>query len=102
MEPILDVGRHSPVIRLLYTALALGVSWNAVRPGVWQREAAMARDGPLSVVRAVVIRLDPSRVRFRLSSAAGDDGVRGAWTVDSLPANGLVAFNAGQFSGGMP
>jgi hypothetical protein len=102
MEHLHDVGGHPTVIRLLPTVLVLTVSWNPVRPGVWQREVAMARDGPLSVVRAVVVRLDPSRVHFALSSVRGDYGLRGRWTIDSLPANGMVAFNAGQFAGLAP
>ena len=82
--------------------LALGVLWNAVRPGVWQGEHQMAKEGPLAVVRAVVVRLDPSQLRFSLDTATRDFGLRGAWTIDSLPVNALLAFNAGQFTGGSP
>ena len=62
----------------------------------------MASEGPLAVVRVVAVRLDPAQVRFRLDTATRDYGLRGAWTIDSLPANGLVGFNAGQFTGGTP
>ena len=82
--------------------VALGVLWHAVRPGVWQAELAMAEDGPLAMVRAVAFRLDPSRLRFELGRATRDHGLRGAWTIDSIPASAVVAFNAGQFSGGFP
>lgn len=84
------------------TLLALGVLWHAVRPGVWQAEVDMASEGPLSVVRAVAIRLDPTYLRFNLDRANRDEGVRGAWTIDRIPADAVVAFNAGQFTGGWP
>jgi hypothetical protein len=69
---------------------------------VWQRELPMAREGPLAVVRAVVVRLDPAQVRFRLDTASRDFGLHGAWTIDSMPTDAAMAFNAGQFTGGIP
>lgn len=80
----------------------LGVLWNAVAPGVWKREEMMAKEGPLSVVRAVVVRIDPARVQFSLDTATRDFGLRGAWTVDSLRRDAVVGVNAGQFIGGSP
>jgi exopolysaccharide biosynthesis protein len=65
-------------------------------------EAPMAGRGPLAQVRAVALELDPRRVRFELQVALREQGMRGAWTVDSLPADGVAAFNAGQFSGPAP
>jgi exopolysaccharide biosynthesis protein len=62
----------------------------------------MASAGPLSPVRAIAIRLDPAKVRFTLDRASRDYGMVGAWTVDRIPEAGVVAFNAGQFSGGAP
>lgn len=82
--------------------VTVGHPWNPVRPGVWQREQPMATDGPLAVVHAVVIRLDPALLRFSLDTATRDYGLRGAWTIDALPRDALVAFNAGQFIGGIP
>jgi exopolysaccharide biosynthesis protein len=87
---------------LLRAALALGVLWSAVRPGVWQSEIPLASRGPLSAVRAVAIRLDPAQLDFALDRVTRDDGLRGGWTVDALPATAVVAFNAGQFTGGFP
>ena len=78
--------------------LTLGVLWHGVRPGVWQAEMPMASDGPLSVVRAIAIRLDPTRLRFDL--ATHEDGQR--WTIDRMPPASVVAFNAGQFRGPWP
>jgi len=87
---------------VLRSFLALGVLWHAVRPGVWQREIAMTNRGPLSHVKAIVVRLDPAQVRFALDSATHDYGLRGAWTIDAIPGDAAVAFNAGQFVGGIP
>ncbi len=83
-------------------AVALSAAWQMVAPGVWQAEAPMASAGPLAPVRAIAIRLDPSKVRFTLDHASRDYGMVGTWTVDRMPEAGVVAFNAGQFSGGMP
>ncbi len=81
---------------------ALTTPCQQVSPGVSQREMRMAPDGPLAPVRAVVVRLDPSRVRFTLDYSARDYGVIGTWTVDRMPPPAVVAVNAGQFSGGAP
>ena len=53
----------------------------------------MAPNGPLSVVQAIAIRIDPAVVRFRLDTATRDFGMRGAWSIDRMPADALVALN---------
>ena len=78
-----------------------GILGHPVGPGVWQNELRMAGRGPLSVVRVQVIRIDPARVSFMLDTATRDMGTRADWTIDQLPANGLLAFNGGQFIGGV-
>lgn len=82
--------------------LALDIVWRAVLPGVWQSEFPMAGRGPLSAVRAILIRMDPRQLTFQLDRATTDYGLRAAWTIDSVPDDGVVAFNAGQFIGGIP
>ena len=82
--------------------LLLGVVWHSVRPGVWQSEFPMAQSGPLAVVRVTVIRMDPRQITFQLKRATRDYGLGAAWTIDSIPDDGVVAFNAGQFLGGIP
>ena len=89
-------------IALAQLALVLDALWQPVQPGVWHREMQMARTGPLSVVRAIAIRIDPTLVRFALDTATRDVGTRGGWTINRIPAEGLVAFNTGQFAGGTP
>ena len=83
-------------------ALVLGGLWEPVHRGVWTREVQMASRGPLSVVRAIAIRIDPTAVRFTLDTATRDERTRGAWTVDRMPDNALVALNTGQFIGASP
>jgi uncharacterized protein YigE (DUF2233 family) len=90
------------MIAWLPLAVASSLLWQAVAPGVWQASAPMARKGPLAPVRATVLKLDPAQVRFELQRVTREHGLRGAWTVDSLPANGLAAWNAGQFTGPAP
>jgi exopolysaccharide biosynthesis protein len=82
--------------------LAHGAAWHAVRPGVWLREQSMAERGPLSSVKAIVVRLDPASVQFGLDSATRDFGLKAAWTIDATPASAILAVNAGQFIGGIP
>ena len=81
---------------------AAQVLWQSVAPGVWRAEVPMAKGGPLATVRATMLRLDPARVRFELHTATRDHGMRGAWTVDSLPPDALAGFNAGQFTTAEP
>jgi len=83
-------------------AAAAHLLWQAIAPGVWRAETPMARSGALAPVRATMLRMDPAQVRFELRTATRDLGLRGAWTVDSLPPQALAAFNAGQFETGQP
>ena len=83
-------------------ALVLGGLWEPVHRGVWTRESQMEQRGPLSVVRAIAIRIDPRVVRFAVDTATRDERTRGAWTIDRMPATALLALNTGQFSGAAP
>jgi len=81
---------------------AAGIAWQAVAPGVWRAERPMAGRGALASVRATMLRLDPTQLGFELRTATREHGLRGAWTVDSLPAGALAACNAGQFQAARP
>lgn len=84
-------------MRLVAVAVLLGVAeWLPVRPGVWYRETRMAATGPLAVVSAVAVRIDPRSASFSLDSPAGNP----TWTIDDIGDAGVVAFNAGQFRAG--
>lgn len=90
------------MMSILPLAAAVGLLWQAVAPGARQASTPMAKRGPLATVRATMLRLDPDQVRFELQRATRDSGLRGAWTVDSLPPDGIAAWNAGQFTGPAP
>lgn len=91
------------MMKLLLAALAsLGLSWQPVRGGVWISESNMARSGPLSVVRAIAVRVSPSSNRLSLVAPRAEDGTRTIWTIDSIPEDAVVALNTGQFSFGFP
>ena len=82
--------------------VALSVAWKAVCPGVSLAELPMAERGALSPVQAVAVRIDPARVTFALDRRSRDYGLSPDWSVERLPPAGVVAFNAGQFTGGYP
>lgn len=81
---------------------ALSVNWLGLCAGVSQAEIALAARGPLSSVRAVVVRVDPSRVTVTLDRRSRDSGLSADWSVERMPLEAVVAFNAGQFTGGFP
>lgn len=85
-----------------HPALVRSLAWRPAAPGVEWAEARLAGRGEAWRLRLVIVRLDPSRVRLRLVEATRAAGMLGAWTVDSLPADALVGFNAGQFRDGTP
>ena len=89
-------GRIAVTVISVTAIVSLGVS------GVTRQEFRMAKKGPLSHVRAIVITLDPSSLRFRLDLARADQHLRPTWTIDSIPQNAVAAVNAGQFIGGFP
>jgi hypothetical protein len=90
------------ILLVAQLAASLAAPWQPVQPGVWHREMQMSKRGPLSVVRVIAVKVDPARVRFALDTATREYGTRGAWTVERVPADGLLAVNTGQFIGGVP
>lgn len=82
--------------------MSVVVIWGVAASGVSHRELRMASTGPLAPVRAIVVRLNPSSLRFGLQIARRNQRLNPAWTVDSIPQNAVVAVNAGQFLGGFP
>ena len=82
--------------------ISLGAIWNPVAPGLWLREERIATHGPNAPVRAIIVRIDPSRYRFRLDLARTNTGIEPRWAVDSIPDDAMVAVNTGQFIGGFP
>jgi hypothetical protein len=91
------------MMKLLLAALvSLGFSWHPVRSGVWISESIMRHSGPLSVVRAVAVRVTLSSHQLSLAAPMAEDGARTIWTIDSIPDDAVIALNTGQFSFGFP
>jgi hypothetical protein len=81
---------------------ARALRWREVHPGMEWAELEIAGSGTAWRLDVVVVRVDPGRVRLELEAAVRDGGTRGAWSIDSVPADALLALNAGQFTGGEP
>jgi len=91
------------MIKLLVAALSsIGILWHPVRAGVSISEKDMSARGALSKVRAVMVRVNQTSHRFSLVLPTNEEGTNSIWTIDSIPDDGVVAFNAGQFSSGIP
>lgn len=82
--------------------VAGAVEWRAVAEGVELGELRLSGSGEAWRVRVILVRIDPRLVRFQLDSGFENGILRAAWTIDGSPAEALVAFNAGQFTGSMP
>jgi exopolysaccharide biosynthesis protein len=82
--------------------LALGLSVPPDYAGVSWSESRMAANGPLAAVKAIVAVIDPTRLQLQLEVGAADYGMRATWTTARMPPDAVVAFNAGQFIGGIP
>ena len=83
-------------------ALAGAVEWRDVGPGVRWGELLLSGEGEAWRVRAILVELEPSRVRIEMRMAQRRDGGPLRWTVDSAPPEALVALNAGQFTSSGP
>ena len=84
--------------------LATVVQWRAAAPGVDWAELRLGGSGEAWRIRAVLVRIDPARVRMRLAMSASraSRGADDRWTIEDAPASAIVAFNAGQFTGESP
>ena len=82
--------------------VANAVDWQRARDGVEWGELRLAGSGEARRLRAVVVRIDPRRVRLRLDTAFTRGGERAAWTVDNARSDAVVAVNVGQFIRTLP
>jgi hypothetical protein len=83
-------------------ALTSSITWRSVRPGLERTEFLFARSGLLARVHVIALRIDPCRIRLSAMERLRDDGLRNAWTIDSIPADAVVALNGGQFKATTP
>lgn len=96
---------------LLRAALLLGVAgsavpapvrWAPVAPGVERVAFPMGRSGIHAAIEVIALRVEPCRLTLSLDERTRFEGLRGAWTVDSMAPEAVLAFNAGQFREGSP
>ena len=86
------------------SALVAALRWKAARAGITYSELPIRGDGEAWRTRAIIVRIDPSRVRFALDTAfrtrRESDGaaIRSPrWRLEDVASNALLAVNAGQF-----
>jgi hypothetical protein len=82
--------------------VARAVEWRSASEGVEVGELRLSGSGEAWRVRVILVRVDPTLVRFELDSGFENGLLRAAWTIDRAPASAVVALNAGQFSGSLP
>jgi len=85
-----------------HDAVADAIDWRSAHDGVEWGELRLAGSGEARRLRAIVVRIDPSRVRLRLDTAFTRGGERAAWTVDEARPDAIVAVNVGQFIRTLP
>jgi exopolysaccharide biosynthesis protein len=91
-EDVLDPRADESIRRTL--------EWQTAQPGVGWAELEVAGSGEAWRTRVILLRVDPSQVRLTLANGASPGGYEGTWTVASAPPEAVMAFNAGQFTGG--
>ena len=90
----------APGPRLPPSPPATEVAWRDAGAGLARAQFDVAGAGEGWRTRIVAVRIDPSRVRFRLRARLS--GVDPAWSVDRAPTGAVLAVNAGQFNGITP
>lgn len=83
-------------------AVAGAVTWRAVAPGVRWGQLQLSGDAEAWRIRAILVQLDPRQVRIETRSLRREDGRPLRWSVDSAPAEAIVALNTGQFTSSGP
>jgi len=82
--------------------VAASVVWHPAAAGVDWTELAIGGSGEAWRLQVVLARFDPARLRIELVSASRDGGTVADWSLDRTPPGAVLAFNAGQFTGGLP
>lgn len=85
--------------------LLRAITWRAGRDGITWAELPLRGDGEAWRTRAIVVRLDPQRVRFALDTAFtvrydrnGAPMRSAAWRSSNVRRRAILAVNAGQFN----
>jgi uncharacterized protein YigE (DUF2233 family) len=81
--------------------VAGAVSWTPVAPGIEEGRLRLSGPGEAWRVGVVLLRIDPTRVTWRLKWGMAD-AVRKSWTIAAADSMATVALNAGMFTGSGP
>jgi uncharacterized protein YigE (DUF2233 family) len=93
---------------LLGVAASTGVAaiaplaWTPVAPGVERVAFPLGQRGMLASVEVIALRVAPCHATLSLEARTRFEGLRGAWTIDSMGPEAILAFNGGQFRDGTP
>jgi len=86
----------------LLLTLTADTTWHSVRPGLERTEFPFAATGLAARIHVIALRITPCQIHLSLMERLKDSGLRNGWTVDSIPASAVVAFNGGQFKATTP
>lgn len=87
--------------RTPHPAVLAALQWRpSTAEGVTWAELSLEADGEARFTRVVIVRIEPTRVRFDLVQRTR--GGIADWSLDEAPADAVVALNAGQFTGALP
>ncbi|HET8633794.1 MAG TPA: phosphodiester glycosidase family protein [Gemmatimonadales bacterium] len=73
------------------------VQWEDSAGGIALGSLRLAASGEAWRTRAIIVRVDPSRIRFTLARSGTRLGAPFTWTIDSAPPSAMLALNAGEF-----
>lgn len=73
------------------------LAWRAAGPGLEWAETRLRAGSWRLPIRAILLRIDARRFHIGLDFTTRENGMTGAWNVDSVSATADVALNAGQF-----
>ncbi|MDZ7630354.1 MAG: phosphodiester glycosidase family protein [Gemmatimonadaceae bacterium] len=86
------------------SALLSALTWKSGQRGIAYTELPLRGDGEAWRTRAIVVRIDPARARFRLDTAfrheRDENGAvmrMARWRIEDATSRALLAVNAGQF-----
>lgn len=78
------------------------VRWTAGPEGIEQAEITIGAQAGGWRGTAVLLRLDPRRLDFRLRHETRAGGTLGGWSADRLADGAVLGLNTGHFDGGLP
>jgi uncharacterized protein YigE (DUF2233 family) len=96
-----DAGRAPAAWMAPLPLVESAVTWKVAARGVEVGRLRLSGPGEAWRVGVVLVRVDPAEVEWKLHWGMTPTG-RKTWTVDSAPAEAILALNAGMFNAGAP